>query len=141
MFHRSSLKVCKPSFAEGEVNPRHVPEVVLVVATTRYERGPKTGKQIVHLKWSDRYILAHSNVEPTANGHGKGIVVRTHRSARYLDQVGIGVRMRAAKKEFSERLEGVCREPELWPAHVCKKVAVDSGLRDQRERPIGVLNR
>jgi hypothetical protein len=45
--------------------------------------------------------------------------------------------MRSANKEFSERLEGVCREPELWPSHVGKEVAVnpdlwDNCIRDKR---------
>lgn len=85
---------------------------------------------MIHLKWSDRNGLVHSNVESPANGHGKGIVIWTHGGARCLDQVRISVRVRSAKKKFSERLERVCREPELWPSHVSKEVAVYTDLRD-----------
>src|SRR5258708_3797909 len=63
--------LCESSFAESKYDACVVPEVVLVVTTSRDEGIAKTGEQVIHLEWAKRYRFAQSNVEPSTNGHSK----------------------------------------------------------------------
>ena|SRR5579864_2673103 len=82
--HSSSPPVYRCLLAKSKDDACVVTEVVLVVIPSGNERVPKTGKQIIHLERANRYCLVYSDVESSANGHGKGVVTGTYTGTRCL---------------------------------------------------------
>jgi len=109
---------------------------IALVEVTVCESIAETREHVVQLDWPERNRLRDGDVDAAANDEIKSIVARRphdNASRTVVSQIGIHVRMRAAKHRFDEGLDVQCPEFNYWPNVVARPIknALTSG--DSRE--------